>query len=192
MLGFRKIITRLAFFTSSLLRFYLPTYLPTDRPTYLPTCLLPFYFLSSEPPSPRGRLTSPPIPLLPPSLPKSSDPPGRACRPPRLPTYLPYLLTFLLPFFLSSFLPLFRTSQGGGLPPPLPPSWHKPGMLSGTRTSSEASFFDEKNSHHVLMSFCRLFDHPKLQKLIQKRSKMASKTDPKTKRKLAWGFIRKS
>ena len=114
---------------------------------------------------------------------------GRACRP--FPPF--YLLSFLpsslLPFFMSSFLPFFRTSYPqGSLTPLLAPArdtlWHS-GLLG-------SYFFRCQFSYRFLMSFCLLFDHLKRQKLIQKRSKIASKIDPKTKRNIIWGIIRKS
>ena len=90
---------------------------------------------------------------------KSADPPGRACRPPRLPTYLPtYLPTHLLPFFFPSFLLFFRASypQGGRFPSPLTPP---------------------------LITFLRPIDFQKHQKLSQKRPNMSPQIDPKIKPK---------
>ena len=48
---------------------------------------------------------------------RSADPSGRACRPPRLSTYLPFFFpSSFLPFFFSYFLPNLLP-PGGGYPP---------------------------------------------------------------------------
>ena len=58
--------------------------------------------------------------------PQIRDPPGRACRPPRLSTYLPFLINFIFSAFLSLLIFSLSseppTPQGRRLPPALPPS----------------------------------------------------------------------
>ena len=70
-------------------------------------------------------------------------------------------------------------SCGSGLPPPLPPSWPQPGMVSGSHASSElifsmpivASIFDD-----ILATFW----FPKLQKSIQNTSQNRSRNGAQT------------
>ena len=49
-------------------------------------------------------------------------------------SFRPNFLAFLLRFF---FLPFFQKSYP---PEGTPPSWHQPGILSGTRASSDLTF----------------------------------------------------
>ena len=90
-----------------------------------------------------------------------------------LPTYesffLPNFLPFLFPFFFSSFLPNLLP-PGGRFTSPLPPSWHQPGMRSGTRASSEPTCFDANFRIFFLWHVGNLF--------IPQSSKSLSKNDP--------------
>ena len=74
--------------------------------------------------------------------------------------------TFFLPFFLSSFLPFFRAPypRGGMFTSPLAPLLATGSRISFVPGRPRNSFFRCQFSYRFWMTFCSLFDHPKLQK----------------------------